>query len=370
MKIGILTFHRAENYGAVLQAYALCEVLRQCSHLPEVIDFRAKSIEDEYQLLSTNGSTMLQRMKRLLGSVLRYPTHKKRKRYFNAFVRQHLPVSMPIYKEDIVKLADTYDAYITGSDQVFNTDITKNDAGAYTLDFVSNPHKKYSYAASFGKTSLTETECSIFKDYLKDFEQISVREQSGVNLVKDILGREALVHLDPTLLLTREQWTSLCSANTVNGEFILLYVILPLDWIYGYTEQLSMRFRIPVICLNGSLKQRLQYRRFRYVDDASPAMFLSLFNNAAYVVTSSFHGTVFSLQFRKQFITMLPEKNERNDRMRSLLEKLNLSERMVVQRDCISDIGASIDWNGIEASLDCERKRSMEYICQIGDKVQ
>lgn len=365
-KIGIITFHRAVNYGAILQTYGLYTALRRLGRDAEVIDYRADFIEKGNRLIFCDGTNLAQRARSLLISILLYRGNRRRLEQSERFINKHLSLSAPV--SDLRNISDSYAAYITGSDQVFNRGIVRNDADAYFLSWVADPSKKYSYAASFGATAIEKAQENWYRQRLQSFAGLSIREQSGADLVLEITGRKAEVHMDSTFLLTRKDWASLAEealSLVPKQPYILLYPMLETERLYQNTQRLSVKMGLPVICLSAALRAKKQYPDFHFIADASPEEFLALFQHAACVMTSSFHGTAFSIQFQKQFISMLPLENGRSDRVRSLLRTLGLQSRLVDSHDEDFDISAAIDWADVERRLAEERERAYQYLREI-----
>ena len=205
MKIGIITFHRAVNYGAVLQAYALQHALEGLGAQAEILDYRNRYIESCYDPYSLKGNKLKALAKiALLGGVRR-----KKNEAFRSFNKKYLRLSEAVYKdsEQLAGAEKFYDAFITGSDQVWNTSCADFDP-AYFLTFVKDKKKKNSYAASFGLSEIPKEYEAEYKKRLAGYRQISVREAQGRALVKELTGRDVPVVLDPTLLLTEKDWAA------------------------------------------------------------------------------------------------------------------------------------------------------------------
>ena len=366
-KSGILTFHRAVNYGAVLQAYALCKALEKIDMTPEIIDYRSDAIEAEYKLLLWSGGSLKQKLKRFLTSVIQYRPYKRKKTAFDAFLCQQLPLSKST--KDIRLLSDGYAAFITGSDQVFNREITKQDAEVYLLDFDTGGKRKFSYAASLGKDILSESDLYWFRDKLQDFTGISIREKTGVEVLQNVTAILPECSIDPTLLINKTDWLNLCAGKEITEAYILLYVVLDSEEIYSYAKQLGTALNLKIICINGSLKKRIRYK-FHYVDSVSPQEFLVYIRDARYVVTSSFHGVALSVMLQKLFMVVLPAGEQLNGRIHSLLDILRLTKRILHQGSSPNDITIPIDWDTVVSKLDEERKASLKYLKNIGEGIR
>lgn len=361
-RVGILTFHRAENIGAVLQAYALCKTLESLGAEPEIIDYRASAIEDEYRLVRFAGKSLWEKFKTLGRTAVRYRANKRRKARYADFIETVLPLSRVVTKGDLAALRKEYDIFISGSDQVLNPELTKEDAGAYLLSFVDDMSRRYSYAASFGRAYVRTEDAALLRRELSRFNGISVREKSGALLVMQLTGRAAQIHLDPTLLCEQNIWSKLCSSPTIMEPYLLLYIMLDVPAAYECASKLSERTGFRVICINGSIKMHLKYTAFRFLDDATPKEFLPLISHAQMVITNSFHGTAFSILFQKPFLSVLPAENDRNDRILSLLSLLGLTDRAIFGAEYAGRMDAPIDWDSVETKLALARETSSDYL--------
>jgi len=366
-KVGLITFHRATNYGALMQTYGLYRTLECLGKNPEIIDYRAKFTTQQDALINCAGSNLLQKAKNLLSSLLLLQNNIQRNQGFERFLKNHFRISAPVYNPDT--LTDVYVNYITGSDQVFNRDITMDDADVYFLSFVKDSSKKYSYAASFGRVQIPIQEQEWYREQLYSFAKISVREQTGKDLVYQLIGKSSEVLIDPTLLLAKDEWAALAKkypSRQVEKPYILLYPMLETDCLFQHTWKFSQETGLPVLCLCPGLRLRKKYPEFTFIANASPEHFLFLFQNASYIMTSSFHGTAFSILFERQFISMFPLENEASDRVRSLLELLHLGDRLVDSNSTVFDIDAPIQWDEVSRKLSSERAKATQYLNEIG----
>ena len=364
-KIGILTFHRAVNYGAVLQAYALQQVILRKGAVCEIIDFRCRAIEENYRLIKPiQGDLLIPAVKQTLRSVITFREKRRQKKGFERFLKQKLALSEPVETNPTV-LNSRYDAFITGSDQVFNPGMTGTDMSVYYLSFANKPG--YSYAASFGKANIDDKLSGMAAEWLKRLRGISVREDSGVRIVQELTGHTPLVHVDPSMLLQADEWEKLEKKPAGCEEpYILVYNMLTDELLYQTAQSLG-KIKKRKICFvnNKILRLKRQYPDFDYIDDASPEEFLWLVHHADYVLTSSFHGTVFSLLFHKRFLVVLPEGEPRNARLVSLLEMADAEERIFTTDVRLEQIDEEPDWPGIDVRISTCRKESFRYIDEI-----
>lgn len=324
-KIGILTFHRAVNYGAVLQTYALCKAIDKLGGKPEVIDYRCKMIEDFYYKPFSKDYSIKMNIKNLLF----YGKQRKRNTAFEDFRNNLIPVSTEKYynSSEMKVIERIYDTFIVGSDQVWNYKCIGGDS-AFLLDFVVNGKKKNSYAASLGKMTMEELEKMNFSNYLADYNQISVREKDGFDIVKKSCLKDVEINIDPTLLIEKEEWNKIAKCDE-KEKFVLVYSVnLPKKVIeIGRRVATEKRLKLIVVTLENKYLPMQNEENQSY---CSPQKLLGYFANAEYIVTNSFHGTVFSIINQRDFITV---KNDKlgldNSRLETLLESLGLENRLV-----------------------------------------
>ena len=205
MRIGIITFHRAINYGAVLQTYALQKFLNVSNYDAEVIDYRCEHMENFYKTFTIKDKSV----KQIIRGMLNFKNTYKKKREFYRFLDQNVRISTEVYdKFNIDKANLRYDKFITGSDQVFNFACTDFDK-TYFLQFVKNCDNKLSYAASFGMKEIPDSYVNDYKSLLSTFSELSIRENAGQQIVKKLTGKDSELSVDPVFLLTAEEWEKL-----------------------------------------------------------------------------------------------------------------------------------------------------------------
>lgn len=353
MKIGIITFQRAANYGAVLQAYALQSYLKMLQNEVEIIDYRCRSIEcvhSPFYFLYVKG------IKNKIKQLLRFPIKLKKRRIFNYFLNQKLELSNAVDKETIkVLFSEKYDVIIAGSDQIWNLDITGGDT-TYLLDFVSPKTFKVSYAASFGVNKLKSEQVEQYKKYIYEFNKLSVREQQGATIIKKLYAADPFVTVDPTLLLTHDEWENFMTKPKYDN-YVLLYMIQYNENMINIARKLSAEKNIPLIFISDSI---LRKKRIKYIKNATPEEWVGLFHNASYVVTNSFHGTVFSIIFNRKFIVGLSHSmTNGNARIIDLLDNLNIEYNIV---ENVIDLSKNIDWEKINIEMEKLRKDSCQFL--------
>ena len=359
MKIGIITFHNVVNYGGVLQCYALQQKLKEWGYEAEVIDYENKQFKKFYSPFYITRPYL----RKILYMLYAFREKAVRRKKFNNFVKENIILSRECFDKDTISSSnELYDVFITGSDQVWNLELTEMDRN-YFLDFVDKK-KKISYAASIGLSKLDEEMKPIYKELLSDFNSISVRENSASVIIDDLLGEEVDVHIDPVLLLDKESWAKVCDNDVVknNEEYIVVYKINK-SKAYTAAEYLAKKKGLKVKVIQPDKTCKAGFQKYKV---ASPADFVTLFKNAKYVITDSFHGTVFSIIFQKKFAYYMDESaNNRNSRIQNLLNKLNLQSRNFKDIEQIEFIDDTIDYDSVEIILNKERNKSKQYLEQV-----
>ena len=244
------------------------------------------------------------------------------------------------------------DLYISGSDQIWNSDINGRIERPYYLSFVPKNKKKISFASSFGKTKLRDEEVEENKKLLSQYSWISTREQSGANLVQS-LGLNADAILDPTLWLTKEQWEKLEEPIRVPEKYILVYQLHQNSEMDKYIGILQEKYGMP--CLRVDLYYHYVVKKGKHVICPTPGQFISLIKNADYIVSDSFHMTVFSIIFNKKFISIYSQ-NSFNDRIANILKWLDLEDRHLEQYNDYSTIDKNINYTVVNKLLDTKNQ--------------
>ncbi len=352
-KVAIITFHRAINYGAVLQTVALSTYLKNKGYEVNVIDYRSSFIEQSYKTkisLSPSG----------LKQLIYLPFTERKKRSFRSFVANNVDLTKPIYsKEELKALAENYDFIITGSDQVWNGRWTDNDE-AYFLDFCP-ADKRVSYAASIGKPEITDEEKERFKRLVADYKSISVREKSGKPILQELMDNEINVNCDPVALLKPDEWNKLAVAPK-EKNYVLVYMLVPSQSLMDSAVALSKKLNCELLLISDNMRKQYNatYKRFLTVEQ-----FLGLFSNAKYVVTNSFHGSMFSVVFEKPvFVELQKYKGAPNSRLSDLLSNLGMDNCILESIDQIENL-PDIDYDEVREKLDLMRKSTDGYFANI-----
>ncbi len=356
MKIGILTFHDANHHGAVLQAYALKETLKMYSEDVEIINYKQPYILKNNKLFNINFKNVKLFFKSLLISLLYFFIKIKKGQKFNQFRKEYLSVSS--LSCDSSKEIEYKDIFIVGSDQIWNFKITMFDK-AFFLDFCKDS-VRIAYAASLGTSFLSETDYTFIKNHIINFDHISVREDSGVESIKKITNQDVFHVLDPTLLVEESTWAALCKSKySIKDRYLLVYELSGSNDVMQIAQDVALKLDLDIYKIDDSLiREPYVYSKIRNV---GPVDFLSLVRDASFVVTNSYHGTIFSIIFNKKFISV--PNNYTGDRVISLMRLFNLENRLVYNCNELENVlRCEIDFEKVKEILEIETKKSLNFL--------
>lgn len=323
MKIGIITFHNASNYGAVLQAFALQEVVKEIKKgtgsTVEIIHydnpFLTKGLDQIRFSASVHG------VYNAVQDILAYVPRKKKRKRFERFFRRYYQLSVPMRKEEILQSA-CYDVAISGSDQIWNPLLNQGLDEAYFLQS-DQIKKRISYASSVGAYRF---ESPIYnqklKQYLTKYDKITVRENAKG--MENLLGFEIEEMCDPTLLLSKKEWKQKIPVHKAKHKYLLVYALSDFSHVFSVARQIAKAKGLEI---HSAGDVPFPYQGRKNHNDAGPGEFIGLFLNASYIVTNSFHGTAFAVNFRKQFVSVVHKKSP--ERAQSFLKKVGLESRLV-----------------------------------------
>lgn len=357
MRIGVITYHCSNNYGAQLQAYATCHFLKSLGHEAEVIN--CNTIGKGPIFIWSCGN-----LKSFLGAVrnnlLSLVSERKRHRLFDEFTREKIAHSEPCYtRESLEEVCKKYDYIITGSDQVWHPMICEGNT-FFFLDLPISDKKKIAYAPSFGVSAYTKEEVDKYMPFIARICHLSVREDSGKKMIKKYTGRDAEIVLDPTMLLTKSDWDEI--ALPAKYENYLFYFTI-LDEPAGtddFVRRIAKEKGLKIVRI-GSVRDIIK-KSFINARANGPQEFLGLVRDADFVVTTSFHGTVFSILYEKQFLCILND-NDRNSRMETLLGNLGLNDRIIKDVNCkAKGYNDVIDYKGVKTKLGHLHDHSVQFL--------
>lgn len=333
MKIGILTFHCAHNYGAVLQAYGLQEYLKSCGNEVEMIDYRPAYLTRGYKafpLPSLRGNVFFKIFRlcrwglRLPWRIAAVPMRVERRRGFENFISGKLNLSRERFTSGGRVPAENYDALVFGSDQIWSPNHTDGGDPVFLGDFSAPAGTlKIAYAASAGAASATLGDNPVFADALKNFDAVSVRESNLAASLQPKTSLEIETVLDPTLLVDGRVWERLAEPPRRSRRYVLVYQVMYNPAADRIARELAAQLDADVVSLWAGYMLRGDMLRTE-----TPEQFVGWFKNAACVVSTSFHGTAFALIFEKP-LYYVSNGNAAENRPRQILGALGLLDRCV-----------------------------------------
>lgn len=341
MKAGIVTT-LGNNYGGALQAYALKKSLEKLNLDVEILNYIPKYTKTNFK------------------DIVKKIIYAKRNAKFEKFRKEYFNLTCKI--KNLEEYIPSNDIYIAGSDQIWNSDINFDIRKYYYLDFIKNK-RKISYAASVGKNYFTETEeeKKEISRMLNSFNAISIREQEGVELYKQITDKHIENVLDPTLLLNKNEWQKIESGYNPKRDYIFVYTLGANREIKKTIDEFSKKCGSKIVDIN----YKREYNNIlKYENGFGPTDFLAGIDNSKYVITNSFHGMVFSILFEKTFFVIT--RGNMNSRMESLLKKLNLTNRIIKEENIEELLNKTpkeeIDYKKVHEILEKEKEKSLNFL--------
>lgn len=362
-KVGIITLHRVVNYGSVLQTYALQTKLKELGYESEVIDYyperlhklgMLKRIKDKGDIFKKNIFV------RNMARAVIFPSYIIRFNMFTKFLKKYIKMTSKTYytEKDFMSDDFDYDIFCTGSDQVWNSGWNEKIETPYFLKFAPDDKPKIAYAASFGKKKLDANEVAETRELLDRYDSISLREQSGVDIVESLGISGSVCVVDPTLLLNGDEWRKLSSKKYKGEKYILVYNLNRNKKIDTYAKNLANKTGLKIKVLSYQLHE--VFKSGQVICNPKVEDFLSLIDNAQFVITDSFHATAFSINFNTQFVIVFPEKF--STRLQSLLNLNHLENRVAKDENDLKIVEDFIDFDFVNATMQKEREKSYNWL--------
>lgn len=359
--IGIITFHRAINYGAVLQTYALQTAVQALGESCEVINYVGDKMfkESKFTFIPRDASMLTKML-----YVYRLKMNLKTASKFDCFRNEYLNLSGKLIKNDkeLIELGYRYERIITGSDQVFNYIGTDEDFNYY-LEFVKENHKKIAYAPSFGLKKIDLEHTNRVQRDLGSFSKLSAREEQGAKIIEGLLEKKVPKVCDPTFLLSKEQWEKISIDPKYKKPYVLVYAFgsRHLDNI---AKELAKDINGCVISINRWLPILADFRDIKNAKSPSPTEFLGLIKNAEVVVTNSFHGAALSILLEKEvyiFKNSYSNSENTNIRFLTLCNDFDIQDRLF---DSVSDFvkKKTLNYNSIICKKKLLRDQGIAYL--------
>lgn len=364
--VGIITIHKINNYGSVFQAYALQKACEDLGFKVEIIDYNFPNIfhtSNKYVEKNASQPNEPKWIKLLYACELK-KQHKGIKTFVSKY--EHLSVKQYNNPSELEIEVPQYDVYITGSDQLWNPRYCNGDP-AFMLHFAPDDAMKISYAASIGANFIPGELQPKYKLLLSRYAHIAVRENSGVEVIKKVVNKDATVVLDPTLLLNRQQWNKIATPKRLfKKKYILCYFLNYTFNAFPYVEQLAEYMQKHTdyeIVRVARPPHKLGVPHTHYRVGASPEDFLALVRDAEMVLTTSFHGTAFAVNYGKPLFTVVQDRNASDSRQVSLMQNLGLNDQILTVKDSMPDKSLfSYDVRAVQEHLEILRQQSIMYL--------
>lgn len=377
-RIGIVTIVNVNNYGAELQAFALQHKLTLMGHDTEIIDYvfginHTHDFRGEVLTVPLPWKTRLQR--KLLPYIETvadafYPkARESRRQKFREFHEQYNRLSRQKYAsvKSLYNAPMTYDIYCVGSDQVWNYQ-KGYSLLPFFLDFVPEGKRRIAFSSSIGLSAISPEAEEVFKKYLSTFDAIAVRELQAADMLRKLLNRRVDVVLDPTLLLSKTEWNEVAYYDLCPQErYLLLYIVTikPCQYAIDLAEKIAKEKGLKIVRLFRSAATYDAKPTMINLPEAGPSDFVGLIGKADFVVTNSFHGTVFSVNFQVPFYTIIKPSNNNNSRLKSILGKLKLADRLLpIGSTFPSNEKWPFDFTESAKILDVEREKSIRILSE------
>lgn len=353
-KVAFITIHIGFNFGSVLQTIATSYLLKEHGMDPICVNYIPP--RTSYKRYWKDGcSNIVKFIRRFLF----FPFYYKANNNFYGYLSRCCPLSEKIYaKDDFTAVCPKADLYVTGSDQVWNYKHNEGIDGHYFFDGING--KKIALSSSIGMTDLTVEYETYMKEKLREYQHLSVREDTAVRLLSS-MGLDSTQLLDPTLLIDKEDWKEYASKRLVREGYLFVY--LPYNTedenlVYRTVRKISNKHKLTVVTYSRDFfKVKLADKTITF---ANPGDILSLILHADYVVTNSFHGTAFSINLNKQFWVYMPSKF--STRLESLLNLCKLTSRQLKEEINQTQLNEVIDYETSNAILASERKKAHEFL--------
>lgn len=373
MRIGIITIQKCDNFGSDLQAFALQRKMQMLGYDAENIDYlfyknprhkKTRMARPTFRVsLKNKVKEFLYPKKQRLLQLLHLKEYSNRCKQFDRFIRDNVRLSREYRTiDDLFRDPPMYDAYIVGSDELWNPRCNSSML-PFFLDFAPKGARRLSYAASTGGHDEYDGRTrDIFRRHLECFDSISMREKPSCDYFAKLLGREVEHVVDPTLLLTADEWNNVVGPLNGNESYIVVYDLIPSSQIWAVARRIAAKSGLKIVRICGAVGMREMPNVVQY-SEIGPAEFISLISHASCVLTNSFHGTVFSVLYQKPFYFVIPSHMTDSGRVGSLLQSLGLEERMLWEKDAdnVKEL-SQVDFNEPLQKLSELRRSSVEFL--------
>lgn len=358
MKIGLITIHYANSYGGCLQALASQAVLSKYGEV-EIIDYKSPALKSTMRLLRYSRSPRC--ILHIVKDLARFNARKRLLQKFRSFMGRYYRLTESCNDETMLRqLNGKFDFFVCGSDQIWNPGITGGDRN-YLLKFVESG-ECISFSTSAGSYQFTSDDAFMVGELIAKFKKLSFREKSLVGSIAKISGRSDVCKtLDPTLLLDRGEWFKLLDIKpeVIKEKYLFVYTLKKNEALYSIVRHVADKLKLKVVAVDQD--PYLRYKTDFHIQDAGPVEFLSLLSNAAFIVTNSFHGTAFAINFGVPFVTIKPEAG--SNRVLDLLSAVGLERQFVFDvSGADAAVSETIDFTAVHGELDTARESTFRFL--------
>ncbi len=378
-KIAILTFFKSGNFGGELQAYALQKKLRVLGYDVEVLH---QLRPNNKAFVKTNNflpiinlvdrvskrnkmNSFISKKISSVAAIIFNKRYRLRNSRFNEFEHQHINLTKKIFRnfDELYQEKLDYDIFIVGSDQVWNY-TNGFSPEPYFLTFVKNSAKKISYAASIGHAIIPEQIQEKYIKWFNNIDYISTREEHAEEIVNELTDKNAVTVLDPTFLIKKEEWLSyLPTKKSIEAPYLLIYTLVESPYIFKLAREIAEKKNLKIVRVISQCWTREHPVGVKNIYDAGPIEFVSLFEHASFVLTNSFHGTAFSINFNIPFFSIPRKTKKNNSRFINILNQTNLSHRLIYDGDDFpKEENYDLDFSEANLLLDKKRQFSLDFL--------
>jgi hypothetical protein len=372
-KVALISPHHDPNYGTMLQAYALAKAIENLGFCAEYVSYSKvirKNLFEKILYYAIHPLKVVNRFrnkkrKKTLDdfSFFGTPEFIDTIRKFEKFYQDYIPHSLIIYNPKTIKNISGYSKYVVGSDQTWSPNLHTSES-INLLDFVKDNTLKNAYAPSLGTTNVPEWFQNIIKEKLSGFANLSCREKTNCSLIEKLTGQKVNHVLDPTLLLTTEQWNKVAQNVDMPDKYVLCYILGEKKCISDFAEMLGKKKNIPVYYL---VTRPIYLEKQNYLTGIGPTQLISLIKGANYVITDSFHGTIFSINYNRNFYCFAKRKEETglndNSRLLEVLKDFDVLKRFKSDGDM--ELEEDMVFDKINEILYKRRLESTNYLNHI-----
>lgn len=365
MQVYVITRHAPANYGSLLQTIATQKLLEQLGCECKIIDYIPRQETGaRIALTQLKGKKQWNKnpLKKIMYLAVREPENLLMYHKFSGMRKQYLQMTGRYHTQSQLQRAfsNSKAIFMTGSDQVWGPVANGTYDAAYFLNFVPENCRKVAFAASFGKTAFDTQVIQEYREYLKKYDAVAVREDVAVELLHsiDIGGKQVL---DPTLLISAEEWAKYITRSH-RKNYILVYQIHNDPVLNNYARKFAEKAGMPLVRVSPLLHQAKRGGEFIYLPEMGE--FLALIKDAAFLITDSFHGTAFAINFNTQFAEVLPNTST-GSRNQSILKLTGLEDRIVADADDFKFLERKIDFEAVNKKIDLEREKSFQILEEL-----